>query len=83
MLVHNAEGYGTPFNSEQQSLIKEAKAKKKTGVTRAEAEDYVRRSHKAGLNAEIHEGHPTRKNPVSRGPHLHPHNHSIHIKIID
>ena len=83
VLVHNAEGYGTPFNSEQQSLIKEAKAKKKTGVTRAEAEDYVRRSHKAGLNAEIHEGHPTRKNPVSRGPHLHPHNHSIHIKIID
>ena len=29
VLVHNADGYGTPFNSEQQSLIKEAKAKKK------------------------------------------------------
>ena len=53
--VHNAEGCGRPFTNDQQKLIKEAKnANKNGGMTRTEANDFVQRSHKAGLNAEIH-----------------------------
>ncbi len=57
-------------------------------MTRSQAKDFVQRSHKAGLNSEIHEGHMQRMNPslpmdgVAGGPHLHPHNHSLHIPII-
>ncbi len=68
--------------------MKEAKNHKKSGMTRSQAKDFVQRSHKAGLNSEIHEGHMQRMNPslpmdgVAGGPHLHPHNHSLHIPII-
>lgn len=68
--------------------MKEAKSHRKSGMTKMQAEDFVKRSHKAGLKAEIHEGHKQRTNPtlpmpgVSGGPHLHPHNHSLHIPII-
>ena len=58
-------------------------------MVRSEAEDFVRRSHEAGLKAEIHEGHMQRMDPtmpmegVSGRPHLHPDNHSDHIPIVD
>ncbi len=81
---------GKKFTPEQQKLIKEAKqANKNGGISRTDAESFVKRSHDAGLKAEIHEGHNLRNNPnvpqpgVSGGPHLHPHNHSLHIPIID
>ncbi len=88
VLVHNADGY--KFTPEQQKIVKEAKeADRNGGMTRAQAEDFVNRSHQAGLPAEIHEGHGTRMDPsvmmdgVSGGPHVHPYNHSMHIPIID
>ena len=86
--VHNAQ-CGQQFTPEQQKLIKEAKKARPKGMTRKEANDFVKRSRKAGLNAEIHEGHMQRTNPslpmngVSGKPHLHPHNHSLHIPIHD
>ena len=92
ILVHNAEKYGkpAPFTEEQQKLLKEAKALNKNGgVKRSQAKDFVKRSQKAGLRAEIHEGHMQRMDPtkpmpgVSGRPHLHPHNHKLHIPIIE
>ena len=86
--MHNAQ-CGQQFTPEQQKLIKEAKKARTKGMTRKEANDFVKRSRKAGLNAEIHEGHMQRTNPslpmngVSGKPHLHPHNHSLHIPIHD
>jgi len=80
ILVHNADGYGKPYNPEQQKVVKEGKAISKKGqTTKVEAEKYIKRCREVGIGsdkARIDSGHNiqgtnTPKPGVSGKPHLH------------